>query len=34
MTGTGSTVFGIFNKKDEVDYSVEKEYFHRWFELD
>ncbi len=34
MTGTGSTVFGIFNKKDEVDYSVEKEYFHRWFDLD
>ena len=34
MTGTGSTVFGIFNKKDEVDYSIEKEYFHRWFDLD
>jgi len=34
MTGTGSTVFGIFNKRDEVDFSVENEYFHRWFDLD
>jgi 4-diphosphocytidyl-2-C-methyl-D-erythritol kinase len=34
MTGTGSTVFGIFNKKDEVDYPVEKEYFYKWFDLD
>ncbi len=33
MTGTGSTVFGIFNKKDEVDYPVEKEYFHGWVDL-
>ena len=33
MTGTGSTVFGIFNKTDEVDYPVKKEYFHRWFNL-
>jgi len=34
MTGTGSTVFGIFNKKDEVNYPVEKEYFYKWFDLD
>lgn len=30
MTGTGSTVFGIFNKTDEVDYPVEKRYFQKW----
>lgn len=34
MTGTGSTVFGIFDKREEVDYSVEKEYFHKCFDLD
>lgn len=33
MTGTGSTVFGIFNKTDEINVSMEDEYFHRWFDL-
>jgi len=32
MTGTGSTVFGIFNAKDEINYPVEKKYFHKWIE--
>jgi 4-diphosphocytidyl-2-C-methyl-D-erythritol kinase len=30
MTGTGSTVFGIFNIHEEINYPVEKEYFHKW----
>jgi 4-diphosphocytidyl-2-C-methyl-D-erythritol kinase len=30
MTGTGSTVFGIFNKEDDIKVPVEKEYFHKW----
>ena len=30
MTGTGSTVFGIFKKEDDVDYPVEKGYFQKW----
>ena len=30
MTGTGSTVFGIFNKNDDVDYPVGKWYFQKW----
>lgn len=33
MTGTGSTVFGIFNKSDEIRYPVEKEHFHKWVDL-
>ncbi|MEO8960497.1 MAG: 4-(cytidine 5'-diphospho)-2-C-methyl-D-erythritol kinase [Ginsengibacter sp.] len=33
MTGTGSTVFGIFNKTDEINLFLEEEYFHRWFDL-
>lgn len=32
MTGTGSTVFGIFNKEDDVRFSV-KEYFYKWLQL-
>lgn len=32
MTGTGSTVFGIFDKYDAVDYPVEKGYFQKWIE--
>ncbi|MEO5909166.1 MAG: 4-(cytidine 5'-diphospho)-2-C-methyl-D-erythritol kinase, partial [Ginsengibacter sp.] len=32
MTGTGSTVFGIFNKNEEINYPVEKRYFHKWVE--
>lgn len=32
MTGTGSTVFGIFYNEDAVDYPIEKEYFHKWIE--
>jgi 4-diphosphocytidyl-2-C-methyl-D-erythritol kinase len=30
MTGTGSTVFGIFNANDEIKISVEKNYLHKW----
>lgn len=30
MTGTGSTVFGIFNTNEEIKISFEKGYFHRW----
>lgn len=30
MTGTGSTVFGIFNKKNDINSPVEKGYFHKW----
>ncbi len=30
MTGTGSTVFGIFNKDEEINYRVKKEYFYKW----
>ncbi|MEO9004094.1 MAG: 4-(cytidine 5'-diphospho)-2-C-methyl-D-erythritol kinase [Ginsengibacter sp.] len=33
MSGTGSTVFGIFNKTDEINLSLEEKYFHRWFDL-
>jgi 4-diphosphocytidyl-2-C-methyl-D-erythritol kinase len=32
MTGTGSTVFGIFNVNDEINYPVEKKYFHKWID--
>jgi 4-diphosphocytidyl-2-C-methyl-D-erythritol kinase len=32
MTGTGSTVFGIFNKNEEINYPVRKEYFQQWIE--
>jgi 4-diphosphocytidyl-2C-methyl-D-erythritol kinase len=30
MTGTGSTVFGIFNKNEEISERAEKEYFQKW----
>lgn len=30
MTGTGSTVFGIFNASEKFDFSIQKEYFHKW----
>ena len=33
MTGTGSTVYGIFNANDEINYPLEKEYFHNWIRL-
>ncbi len=29
MSGTGSTVFGIFNTEEEQRYSIEKSYFHK-----
>lgn len=32
MTGTGSTVFGIFDKKEEITYPVQKGYFYKWIE--
>lgn len=33
MTGTGSTVFGIFDAADEIDFTKEKAYFHKWIFL-
>lgn len=33
MTGTGSTVFGIFDSKEEIDIPVQKGYFHKWINL-
>ena len=33
MTGTGSTVFGIFNKNEEISYPVKKGHFHKWIDL-
>ncbi|HUZ61235.1 MAG TPA: 4-(cytidine 5'-diphospho)-2-C-methyl-D-erythritol kinase [Hanamia sp.] len=33
MTGTGSTVFGIFRANEDINYPVEKEYFHKWVNL-
>ena len=30
MTGTGSTVFGIFNPGEGNHYPVEKDYFYKW----
>jgi len=30
MTGTGSTVFGIFKKEHDINFPVEKKYFHKW----
>ena len=33
MTGTGSTVFGIFDAADEIDFTKEKGYFHKWIFL-
>ncbi len=32
MTGTGSTVAGIFNATDKIDFPVAKGYFHKWIE--
>ncbi len=32
MTGTGSTVFGIFDKNVDVDYPDQKGYFQKWIE--
>ncbi|HSN10207.1 MAG TPA: 4-(cytidine 5'-diphospho)-2-C-methyl-D-erythritol kinase, partial [Hanamia sp.] len=34
MTGTGSTVFGIFNKKDKVDINLENNFFYKWIDLE
>ncbi len=33
MTGTGSTVFGIFNENEDINYLIEKGYFHKWVSL-
>lgn len=33
MSGTGSTLFGIFNSGDEINFPVEKEYFYKWAQL-
>ena len=30
MTGTGSTIFGLFNADEKIDLVFEKEYFHKW----
>jgi 4-diphosphocytidyl-2-C-methyl-D-erythritol kinase len=32
MTGTGSTVFGIFNSNVEIKIPVKKEYLYKWIE--
>jgi 4-diphosphocytidyl-2-C-methyl-D-erythritol kinase len=33
MTGTGSTVFGIFRRDENVDIAKNKKYFYRWLTL-
>jgi len=33
MTGTGSSVYGIFHLPDEINYPFKKEYFHKWIEF-
>jgi 4-diphosphocytidyl-2-C-methyl-D-erythritol kinase len=33
MTGTGSSVYGIFNKNEQVVPWIEKKYFHKWIDL-
>ncbi|HXS56025.1 MAG TPA: 4-(cytidine 5'-diphospho)-2-C-methyl-D-erythritol kinase [Hanamia sp.] len=30
MTGTGSTIFGIFKMEEEVRYAAKKSYFYQW----
>lgn len=32
MTGTGSSIFGIFNAKDEIKIPAEKEYLCKWID--
>ncbi len=32
MSGTGSTVFGIFNINDQIKIPVEKDYLYKWIE--
>lgn len=32
MTGTGSTVFGIFNLNEEINYPLKEGYFQKWIE--
>jgi 4-diphosphocytidyl-2-C-methyl-D-erythritol kinase len=33
MTGTGSTVFGIFKSTDEINLSIEGKHFYKWMSL-
>jgi 4-diphosphocytidyl-2-C-methyl-D-erythritol kinase len=33
MTGTGSTVFGIFNRDENVEIARNKKYFYHWLTL-
>ena len=33
MTGTGSTVFGIFRANEEINFPLEKQYFQKWINL-
>lgn len=33
MTGTGSTVLGIFNRNETINYTIAEGYFHRWTNL-
>ena len=33
MTGTGSTVYGIFDAGEEIDFVPGKHYFHQWIQL-
>ena len=30
MTGTGSTVFGIFKMSEQIQYAAKKSYFYQW----
>ncbi|MDE3184679.1 MAG: 4-(cytidine 5'-diphospho)-2-C-methyl-D-erythritol kinase [Bacteroidota bacterium] len=34
MTGTGSTVYAIFNKKDQVDLNIKNNLFYKWIDLE
>lgn len=33
MTGSGSSVFGIFHSEESIEIEMNKNYFHRWFPL-
>lgn len=34
MTGTGSTVYAIFNKKEQVDLNIKNNFFYKWIDLE
>jgi len=33
MTGTGSSVYGIFNANDQINFPFDKRYFYKWISL-